>query len=381
MQVQDLKNFTAGAQRLQGGGSSFIPSKVNVQWTWSDPKINTLLAEANRKLGELNAYSTRVPDVDYFIAMHVLKEATTSSRIEGTETGIEDALLAKSEIDPEKRDDWQEVRNYTLAMNQAVATLRKLPVSTRLIKETHKTLLSKGRGVQKSPGEYRRSQNWIGGSSPRDAAFVPPPHEEVNDLMGDLEKFLHNEKIDVPHLIRIGIAHYQFETIHPFLDGNGRIGRLLITLYLVSKGLLSRPTLYLSDYFERHRADYYDHLSQVRTTNDLVRWVKLFLTAVIETSTKGVDTFDAILSLKDRIEDRLLPRLGARQAKGKKLLLHLFKKPHISASEVAKALDITPATANSLIGDFVAQKILVEVTGWKRNRRYIFWDYVHLFVR
>ena len=263
----DLKDYTAGRYQQQKLYRAFFPSRINSIWTWSDPKINTLLSEANHKLGELNAYSLRIPDIDYFIEMHVIKEAATSSKIEGTQTEISDVLLTRKDIDPEKRDDWQEVQNYVRAMNYAVAKLKTLPLSTRLLKETHKILLSKGRGVAKRPGEYRTSQNWVGGATIQDALFVPPPHGEVNSLMGDLENFLHNDSIDVPQLIRIALAHYQFETIHPFLDGNGRVGCLMIALYLVSEGLLAKPTLYLSDYFEKNRSVYYDKLSLARTSN------------------------------------------------------------------------------------------------------------------
>jgi Fic family protein len=204
--------------------------------------------------------------VDFFIRMHVSKEATSSSRIEGTQTDIGDALQKIENIDPEKRDDWQEVQNYIEAMNQAMAALAKLPLSGRLLRDTHRTLMQGVRGEHKQPGKFRLSQNWIGGSSLQDAAFVPSHHADVPDLMADLERFLNDAEHPVPELVRIGIAHYQFETIHPFLDGNGRIGRLLITLYLVSRGLLAKPTLYLSAYFEKHRQLYYDNLSRARTT-------------------------------------------------------------------------------------------------------------------
>jgi len=375
----DIKDYKAGRYQQQKRYQALFPTNINVIWTWSDPKINTLLSEANHKLGELNAYSLRIPDVDYFIEMHVIKEATTSSKIEGTRTEIGDALLTKQDIDPEKRDDWQDVQNYVKAMNYAIAKLKSLPLSTRLLKETHKILLSKGRGVAKQPGEYRTSQNWIGGATIQAAVFVPPPYGEVDSLMGDLENFLHNDRIDVPQLIRIAIAHYQFETIHPFLDGNGRIGRLMIALYLVSEGLLAKPTLYLSDYFEKNRSLYYDKLSIARTSNDLAQWIKFFLIAVIETSKNGVKTFERIVELREKIEGEKLITLGKKLLKAKELMNVLYSKPSLTAAEVTERIHVTPATANALIRDFVGLGILIEVTGRQRNRIFVFLDYINLF--
>jgi len=375
----DLKEFKSGTYRQQYQYKSFTPSPVNHTWVWSNPKINTLLEEANHKLGSLNAFSKQVPDVDYFIRMHIIKEATTSSRIEGTKTNIEEALLKASEVDPERRDDWQEVQNYIAAMNHAVKRLEKVPVSTRLVKETHKILLTKGRGASRSPGEYRRSQNWIGGSSIKDAVFIPPSHEEVDSLMSDLEKFLHNDGIDVPNLIRIAIGHYQFETIHPFLDGNGRIGRLLITLYLVGKGLLAKPTLYLSEYFEKHRSVYYDKLMLARTQNNLAQWIMFFLVAVAETCNKGIATFEKIQKLREDVEGRRIVRLGKRLPKAKELVMNLYRNPRITSSDVCKILKVTPKTANELIQDLVDLKVLIELTGSKRNRVFSFAEYVNLF--
>lgn len=375
----DLTDFKAGQYIQQYQYKSFSPSKVNLEWTWKDPKINTLLADANKKLGELNAFSLYVPDIDFFIAMHVIKEATTSSKIEGTRTGVDEALLSLDEIEPEKRNDWQEVQNYIKALSYSVSELKNIPLSTRLLKDAHKIILEGVRGETKTPGDYRTSQNWIGGASLKDAVFIPPQHTELSDLMGDLENFIHNDSIEVPHLIRIAIAHYQFETIHPFLDGNGRLGRLMITLYLVSTGLLDKPTLYLSDFFERKKSLYYDNLTFVRTSNNLVQWIKFFLVAVIETSDKGIFTFREILKLKENIEGVKLLSLGKRINNAKKLITFLYRKPLINVKEVENLLSVTTNPANGIIQEFERLGILKEMTGYKRNRMFLFEDYYKLF--
>lgn len=375
----DLLDYKSGQYKQQYQYKSFTPSEVNKEWTWGEPKINTLLAEANNKLGELNAFSLYVPDIDFFIVMHVIKEATTSSRIEGTRTGVAEALLSVNEIAPEKRDDWQEVQNYIQALNYSIEKLKVLPLSTRLLKEAHNTLLEGVRGESKMPGEYRTSQNWIGGATIKDALFIPPFHTEVSDLMGDLENFIHNDKIDVPHLIKIAIAHYQFETIHPFLDGNGRLGRLMITLYLVSTGLMNKPTLYLSDFFEKNKSLYYDNLSFVRTSSNIIQWIKFFLVAVIETSDKGIRTFKEILKLKEKVEGKIILSLGKRIQNAKKLISFLYCKPIVNVKEVEYILKITTKPANAIIMELEDLGILKEITGYKRNRLFLFEDYYKLF--
>lgn len=376
-----IEEFKAGHYQQEYKYKSFIPNKVNQEWIWSDAKINSLLSEANLHLGNLNAFSLYVPDVDVFIRMHLVKEATKSSRIEGTQTEMEEALLKNEEIQPDKRDDWKEVQNYIEAMNYSILKLKTLPVSTRMLKESHKILLQDVRGESKTPGEFRASQNWIGGSTINDAIFVPPPHTQVNELMGDLENFLHNENINVPSLIKAAIGHYQFETIHPFLDGNGRIGRLLITLQMVSSGVLAKPTLYLSDYFEKHRTIYYDNLNSVRTKNGLAQWIKFFLVAVIETSKSGIETFQGVLKLKDKIDNEKIIKLGKKIPKAKQLMNKLYSNPIINSNDVKEFLKITPATANSLIQDFINLGILTEITGGRRYRLFSFDEYLSLFTK
>jgi Fic family protein len=373
-----FEDFKSGVYRNQYQYKSFLPAGVNQEWIWNDPRINVLLEKATQALGELNAFSRIVPNVDLFISMHILKEANTSSRIEGTKTEIDDVVKEADAVVPEKRDDWQEVQNYVQAMNEAIQHLDTLPLSLRLIRRTHEILMNNVRGKHKAPGEFRSSQNWIGGSSLADAAYIPPHINDMQDLLDDFEQFIHNDKIMVPHLIRCAIAHYQFETIHPFLDGNGRIGRLLITLYLVSNNLLLKPTLYLSEFFEKHRGQYYDALTRVRESNDLGHWVRFFLQAVVDTAEKGKVTFDDILKLHRSTENNLV-KLGRRAENAKKLLMHLYQSPVVNIRQVEDLLDINYARANSLVTRLVSMSILQETTGFSRNRIFVFRRYVDIF--
>jgi len=274
-----------------------------------------MLAEANRLVGELNAYSQIIPAVDYFIFMHIIKEATTSSKIEGTQTNMEEALVPQDELTPEKRDDWAEVQNYIQAINTTITELDTLPLSNKLMRNTHRVLLSGVRRKHKLSGEFHKSQNWIGATL-KDATFVPPHGDDLPHLISDLENFLNDESYYIPHLIKIAIAHYQFKTNHPFLDGNGRLGRLLITLYLVSNDVLTKPSLYLSDFFEKNKSYYYDNLMSERTASKLEQWIKFFLVGVIETSKESIQVFKDILKLKSGIETNKLPQLGSKASKG-----------------------------------------------------------------
>src|SRR5690554_4620275 len=372
-----MKNYKSGKFVNQGGYKSFQPTLLNRKWEIDDMQVISLLSKADRYLGRLDMYFEYV-DIDLFIQMHIAKEATQSSKIERTQTKVEEAFLAKSEISAEKRNDWEEVQNYIMAMNEAVEMLHRLPFSTRLIKQAHKVLLQGVRGQHKQPGEFRNSQNWIGGATLNDAIFIPPVHYEIDNLMSDIEKFANSENDFTPDLIKIALIHYQFETIHPFLDGNGRTGRLLITLYLVSKNILKRPILYLSDFFERHRSLYYDNLMRVRTHNDMEQWIKFFLTGIIETAQTGVMTFDKILQLQKRL-DVELKELGTRSGDAFKVVEQLYQKPVINAQSVSKIIDKSMSTAYSLISELEKRQILKEITGGERDRIYVFEEYIKLF--
>jgi Fic family protein len=373
-----IENFKSGSYKEQYQYKSFSPTPINTTFTWEDAKINVLLEEAIRLLGELNAFTRIIPEVDIFIQMHITKEANTSSKIEGTKTEIDEILLDKEFLEPEKKDDWQEVRNYIDAINFAIKKLETLPLCNRLIKQTHNILLQSVRGEKKIPGEYRKSQNWIGGTNLNNAYFIPPHHNEVVNLMSDLESFLNNDKLLVPHLIKIAIAHYQFETIHPFLDGNGRVGRLLITLYLVGNKILDKPSLYLSDFIEKNKTLYYDKLTFVREKNDLKGWIEFFLEAIIETSKSSIDSFKQILNLKNKMETKILT-FGKKAQNAKSLIDFLYKQPLISVNDIVKSLDISKPTANNLIKDFEHKNILKEITGNQRNKIYIFDEYITIY--
>ena len=372
------KKFYAGKYKIHNDYKPFCPSFINQEFEWRTPEIDILLQEANNIIGKLNAYSDLIPDIDFFIQMYAVKEATTSNRIEGTRTTFDEAVSPEENISPERKDDWQEIQNYTKALNYSIEKLNEIPLSIRLLKDAHRILLSGVRGKNKTPGEIRKSQNWIGGSSLQDAFFIPPEINDLPELLTDLEKFLHNESLLMPDLVKAGIAHYQFETIHPFLDGNGRVGRLLIILYLVEKGLLNKPVLYISDFFEKHRSSYYDALSLVKTSNNLEQWLKFFLKGVIDTSKHSINTFEQITKLREENEKKILT-ISQKSQRRLELLKLLYSKPTISVKYVSTAFNISIPAGNKLVKDFVDIGILQEKTGFKRNRYFVFEDYLNIF--
>lgn len=377
----NINDYISGKYVEQYQYKSFSPTLINHAWEITDGELLTLLSEADRAVGELNAYSQLVPDVDFFIRMHITKEATESTRLEGTQTNMQEAFLKVEDIEPEKRNDWVEVQNYIQAINTAIEQLDALPLSNRLLKNTHKTLMQGVRGDTKLPGEFRQSQNWIG-MSLQHAIFIPPHCNDLPHLMSDLEQFIHNEDCHVPHLIKIALLHYQFETIHPFLDGNGRLGRLMIALYFANFNLLHKPALYLSDYFERHKTEYIDRLMAVREGNQLREWLIFFLYGVRETAFNSIQVFKDILSLKEHIEQNVLSNFSAqRQHNARQLIQTLYKKPLIDIKQTALLLNVKTNTASSLIKDLVKLNLLEEMTGKQRNRLFVFKPYLMIFNR
>jgi Fic family protein len=344
-------------------------------------KLQSLLSDADRGLGRLDGAVSTIPNPDLFVLMYVRKEAVLSSQIEGTQSSLQDLLAAEAKLaDATRPDDVGEVINYVRAMNHGLKRLVELPVSVRLIREIHAELMRGARGGKLEPGELRRSQNWIGptGATLNEAAFVPPPPDAVPGALGDLERFLHGES-SLPPLVKIALAHAQFETIHPFLDGNGRVGRLLITFLLTEGGILHKPVLYLSHYFRRHRQAYYEHLQAVRDQGAWEEWLEFFLAGVTEVAGEATLTARRILELREKHRTAITGGLGRAAGNGHKVLESLFKRPLVSVAEVRKLTGTTFPAANTLVARLSRLGILKEMTGQARNRRFRYEPYVRLF--
>lgn len=364
------------------GYRAFIPARLPpVPAVEIEGDLQRLLSDADRALGRLDGSVHTLPNPDLFVYMYVRKEAVLSSQIEGTQSSLQDLLAAEAHVfGADLPRDVDEVVNYVRAMNQGLSRLEQLPVSVRLIREIHSELMQGVRGSHLTPGELRRSQNWIGpgGSTIATASFVPPPPDELSKALGDLEIFLH-EADDLPLLVKIGLAHAQFETIHPFLDGNGRVGRLLITFLLCEHRALTKPVLYLSHYFKNHRQEYYDRLQQVRDAGDWEGWLAFFLRGVAEVSVEAAETARQILQLREEHRSLIADRLGRAAGNGYRVLQHLYKHPIVSTKEVQALVGTTFAAANQLVHRMVDIGILGEITGQARNRRFRYEPYVRLF--
>lgn len=344
-------------------------------------ELQGLLSKADRALGRLDGSIQTLPNPDLFVFMYVRKEAVLSSQIEGTQSSLQDLLAAEAHIlSPGLPRDVDEVVNYVNAMNYGLARLAELPVSVRLIREIHQRLLQGVRGARLTPGELRRTQNWIGpgGCGLNEATFVPPPPHQVPEALGALETFLHAES-DIPALVQIGLAHAQFETIHPFLDGNGRVGRLLISFLLCQREILVKPVLYLSHYFKRHRAEYYERLQAIRDTGDWEGWLAFFLRGVASVSLEATDTARRILALREDHRARVTQGLGRAAGNGHKVLEHLYQRPIVAVADVEALTATSYTAANNLVSRLVELGVLVEATGYRRNRLFRYQAYIDLF--
>jgi Fic family protein len=368
--------------RQSTGYRAFVPTNlppdppVNI-----DSEMQRLLSEADRALGRLEGSIQTLPNPDLFVLMYVRKEAVLSSQIEGTQASINDLLKAEAKVfDANAPRDVDEVINYVTAMNHGLARLPELPLSVRLIREIHERLLDGVRGRNLQPGELRRSQNWIGPqrSTLMTATFVPPPHQEAANALGELEKFLHQTD-DIPPLVKIGLVHAQFETIHPFLDGNGRIGRLLITFFLCQQGILQKPVLYLSHFFKQNRTEYYERLQKIRDEGEWEDWLKFFLKGVATVATQATETARQIVGLREQHRTLITNNFGSAGANGARLLEHLYRRPTTSVNAVKDFLEISYPNANNLVEKFRNNGILFEVTGNARNRQFLYTPYIDLF--
>ena len=366
-------------EKAQAFVPSPLPPRPPIDWS---PELRSKFDQAWLSLGRLDSVSTLLPDTSLFLYMYIRKEAVLSSMIEGTQSSLSDLLLFELDQEPGvPLDDVREVSNYVAALNHGLSRLAEgFPMSLRLIKEIHGVLLAKGRGSNQTPGEFRRSQNWIGGSRPGNAAFVPPPAEQVLECMSQLELFLHDQPQATPVLLKAALAHVQFETIHPFLDGNGRLGRLLITLLLCEQKVLSEPMLYLSLYFKTHRQYYYELLNNVRMTGDWEAWLDFFAEAVIVTSAQAVEAARQLLDLSN--EDRLKIS-GVGRAAASTLQVHraLMEHPIATAGMLVEKTGITPATVNKALGHLERIGIVRELTAQKRNRLFSYSGYLEILNR
>ena len=369
---------TAG-EKAQAFVPAPLPPRPPIDWT---PELRNKFDQAWLSLGRLDSVSTLLPDTSLLLSMYVRKEAVLSSMIEGTQSSLSDLLLFELDQEPGvPLDDVREVSNYVAALDHGLRLLQEgLPLSLRLFREIHGVLLTRDRGSNQAPGEFRRSQNWIGGTRPGNAAFVPPPAEEVLECMGKLELFLHDQPEPTPVLLKAALAHVQFETIHPFLDGNGRLGRLLITLLLYEHKVLQEPMLYLSLYFKTHRQYYYELLGNVRLTGDWEAWLDFFAEAVIVTASQAVETAQQLLDLSNRDRDKIS---GLGRAAPSTLQIHraLMEHPIATSSSLVEKTGITPATVNKSLGHLEQLGIVKELTARKRNRLFSYADYIEIMSR
>ena len=373
-----LENNRAGQlKKMQSDYQCFVPHNLKDIKLNIDSEINALVNKAYLLLGRLDGMAITLPDIDLFVSMYVQKEAVISSQIEGTQASLVDVL--QKDKGKEKIKDTEEIVNYIKATHYAFKRLNKMPLCMRLIRETHAVLLSNVRGEEKMPGEFRRSQNWIGhaGSTLKDASFIPPAPDEMNICLGDLERYIHEDST-ISNLIKIALIHYQFETIHPFLDGNGRMGRLLIILYLREQGLIEYPVLYLSYFFKKNRNRYYELLNNIRIKGEFEEWIKFFIDGICEISEDAITSIQKIVELKNTDMKKIRELSGSNISNLLLIYDYLLQHPFLEAEDIKNLVGVSKPTANKLLENLMTIEIVELVEDKKRYRQYVYKKYVDI---
>lgn len=375
-----LEEYKSGHYDDCGDFKAFNPSFINHTWLWENAELNSLLAKANKELGALNTYSELVDNIDVYILMHIRVDANKSSKLEGTHTNLEDDMMNLEDVLPEKRNDVQEIQNYVNAMRYGIKRISDddFPFTSRLIRELHKILMDGVRGQHKTPGEFRYTQNFIGGTMPSNAIYVPPAVHRLPNLISDLDRFLNNMD-NLPILIKLAFLHYQFETIHPFLDGNGITGRLIIPLFLLSSKEISKPCFYISNYFEEHKDEYYSKLQRVRTHSEIIPWIKFFLTASIETAVDAKQKFQNALNTQKRYQTYLMEKRYSTKTL-RDIISYMYTDPVTNSFTISESISTSVTTVNKHLKTLLDDGIIDELTGNRRNKVYALRDYINAFI-
>lgn len=374
----NIKRFESGTWVEQIKTTSFSPNSINHDWIIDDGNIQTLLEVASLQLGKLNGIALQVKHFKCVEHLFKLREAFFSCSIDGLKIDFETVLMNPEELGINKQKNQKKVLNYVQAYDYAKKELGIMPFTNQLVKDTHREMMLGINKKNKIIGEFRMVQNWVG-QSLQNAAYVPPYHLEVQGLMRDLELFVHNKKIAIPALIKSSLMHYQFEMIHPFIEGNGRMGRLMIPLQLSQRNYLEHGAFIYSEYLNTHKTDYFKKLRRVRRNHELTQWMEFYLEGMVEASKKAINILQDVIQLQQKVNDQLVDKLGIKSKKAKKLFKELYKNPIVDSRSVPEIVDASTATANRLLDELVEMGLLKEMTGFRRNRKFIFKDYLELF--
>lgn len=376
-----LEDYKVGRYIRMEGYRSLILSKINYDWEWEDSKLSLLVAEANRLIGEISIYSKLLPNVDVYIKMLSRIEANSSNRIEGAKTTIEEELLGEDNIEEEKKEDLARAKRYIEAINHGAERIKDGGnVCTKLMKELHKILMQEEDIDHKLIGKVRNMQNWVGGDSIENAEYVPPPYTEIEECLADFEEFANNEEIDTPHIVKLAILHYQFETIHPFLGGNGKIGRMIIPFYMKSKGMLNKPCLYLSEYLEKNKDRYFEELMNVRDKNNIIDWIKFFLESVIQTAKLTEKRFEKLSKFYDEIENLALD-LPVKPENAFRVINVLFEEPIIDRTKLGELAGVKEGTMRTIINSLTEMGVIDKINGNDKSKIIVFKEYMDIFFK